>query len=314
MNYQEADAKLLTGRCSTRRKLQNNTYLERSESYLRDKTISVRLHQTDIITFHPDGRIDICNGGYPTITTHDRLNTYLPRPYRVYGEPVETRRNGQGMTVLSDGRGGECLVSPTARISANGMIDGKDVSQYRLQRHEEQNAANRVRNRARYWVRKARGIFVDRSKCNGGRRGFRKAGVWNECYTLRASRWRMRPFDLGEYKCGCRVYHKPATYSGTVESILQEENATVRVAKMTCYGIEKFFLDANAKVMDDKAGYQLLSLPFERWNEMKALKMTCPSTGAVYVNAVPPTMNEVSAALDWMFNTENYLETVTQQS
>ncbi len=88
----------------------------------------------------------------------------------------------------------------------------------------------------------------------------------------------------------------------------------MRVAKMTCYGMEKFFLDSNAKVLDDKAGYQLLSLPFDRWNEMKALKMTCPSTGAVYVNAVPPTMNEVPAALDWMFNTENYLETVTQQA
>ena len=141
MNYQEADAKLLTGRCSTRRKVQNNTYLERSDSYVRDKTISVRLHQTNIITFYPDGRIDVCNGGYPTVTTHDRLNTYLPRPYRVYGEPVESRRSSHGMTVLSDGRGNECLVDAIARISASGVIDGKDVSQYRQQRREELNAA-----------------------------------------------------------------------------------------------------------------------------------------------------------------------------
>src|ERR1700730_12705158 len=100
MNYQEADAKL-TGRCSTNRKLENNTYLERCESYLHDKAIAVRLHRTNIITVYPDGRIVVCNGGYPTITTHDRLNSCLPQGYRVYGEPVETRRSGPGATVLA---------------------------------------------------------------------------------------------------------------------------------------------------------------------------------------------------------------------
>jgi hypothetical protein len=106
MNYHEADAKL-TGRNRQSRKLENNTYLERCSSYLRDKGIAVRLHSTNIITFYPDGRIDVCNGGYPTITTHDRLTTYLPRPYRVYGEPVETRRSGPGTTVLSESKEGE---------------------------------------------------------------------------------------------------------------------------------------------------------------------------------------------------------------
>src|SRR5713101_190411 len=137
MNYQEADAKL-TGRCSQRRKLENNTYLIRCRYTIN--AIAVQLHNTEIIKFFPDGRIEVCNGGFPTSTTHDRLNTYLPRPYRVYGEPVQTQRSGQGMTVLSDGRGNECLVDTTARISASGVIDGKDVSQYRQQRREEQNA------------------------------------------------------------------------------------------------------------------------------------------------------------------------------
>lgn len=298
MNYQEADAKL-TGRCSTSRKLANNTYLERCASYLSDKSISVRLHRTNIVTFYPDGRIDVCNGGYPTVTTHDRLNRYLPRPYRVYGEPVETRRSGPGATVLSDGRGNECLVDNTAHISAEGEISGGDVTEYRKERREERNAANRVRNRARYWARKARGIFVDRSGC--------KVERWR-CDTRR------RRFRADEPSCGCRVYHKPGTYSGTVESILQEENVTVRVAKMTCYGIEKFFLDAKAKVIDENSGYQLLSLPLTRWDTVRALKMVCPSTGAVYINSVPPNVSKVPVALDWMFNTDNYLETVTQQS
>ncbi len=301
MNYQEVNAKL-RGRCKDRRKLENNTYLQRDRYKL--SAISVRLHDTDIITFHSDGRIDLCNGGFPTITTHDRMNTYLPRPYRVFGEPVETRRSGPGATVLSDGNGSECLIDNSASISADGVISGGDVQEYRKERREERNAANRVRNRARYWIRKARGWFIDRSECKAERR-------W-DCEL--ASHWQRNRLAEGTYKCGCRAYIKRATYRGTVESILQEENVTVRVAKMTCYGLEKFFLDARAKVLDDKAGYQLLSLPFDRWNEMKALKMICPSTGAVYVNAVPPPMNEVPAALDWMFDTTNYLETVTQQS
>lgn len=304
MNYQEADAKL-TGRCSTSRKLENNTYLERCSSFLTDKAIAVRLHRTNILTFYPDGRIELSTGGYSSVTTHDCLNSYLPRPYRVYGEPVRNNRTGNdGATVLSDGRGHECLVDSSAGINADGTIEGGDVEAYRQQRNEERNAANRVRSRARYWARKARGIFVDRSQCS-------KQGAWG-C-NLR-SRWQRRDLRIGTYECGCHVYHKPGTYNGTVESILQEENVTVRVAKMTCYGIEKFFLDAKAEVIDENSGYQLLSLPLTRWDTVRALKMVCPSTGAVYINSVPPNLNKVPLALDWMFNTENYLETVTQQS
>src|SRR5216684_2610997 len=84
-------------------------------------------------------------------------------------------------------------------------------------------------------------------------------------------------------------------------------------------GTSKRFISEPSKMVwrckHDQAGYQLLALPLQGdWTEVKALKMTCPSTGAVYVNAVPPNLNEVPAALDWMFNTENYLETVTQQA
>src|SRR6266404_3101911 len=186
MNYQEADAKL-TGRCSTSRKLENNTYLERRSSFLADKTIAVRLHRTNILTFYPDGRIKLCTGGYSSVTTHDRLNTYLPRPYRVYGEPVRNNRTGNdGATVLSDGRGHECLVNSSASINADGTIEGGDVEAYRQRRSEDRNAANRVRGRARYWARKARGIFVDRSQCT-------KQGAWG-C-NLR-SRWQRRELRI----------------------------------------------------------------------------------------------------------------------
>ena len=300
MNYQEARETLLRGRGrnTSRRKLENNTYLERRDI----DTIALRLHDTDIITFIADGRIEVRNGGYPTVTTHDRLNKYLPRPYRVHGEPVETRRSGAGATVLRDDKDQEVLVDNHAEISAGGELSGGDVAEYRQHRNDERNAANRVRNRARYWIRKARGIFTDRSQCTA-------KGRWN-CETRRRFR---TVTGLGTFSCGCRTYAKPATYKGTVESVMQEGNVTVRLAMMTCYGIENFFIDANATVIDVHDDYQLVEIRFgNNWERVRALKMVCPSTKAVYINSVPPTTSTVPAALDWMFNTTDYLGTISQ--
>lgn len=72
MNYQTASEKL-TGRNRDRRKLENNTYLER-----RNEDIVVRLHSTDIITFKPNGDTVLNSGGWRTVTTKERLNGYAP--------------------------------------------------------------------------------------------------------------------------------------------------------------------------------------------------------------------------------------------
>lgn len=123
---------------------------------------------------------------------------------------------------------------------------------------------------------------------------------------------RNRPRNRARYWTRKAREGKP--YRGTVESIMQEENVSVRVAKMTCYGIEKFFLDAKAKVLDEKAGYQLLELPLDNWQNLRALKMACTTTNAVYINSVPPHIQTVPEGLDWMFNTTDYLGTVSQQA
>lgn len=70
--YAQFDSQL-SGRNAQRRKLGNNTYAER-----RGDSIAIRLHATDILTFHPDGRIVAQTGGWKTLTTKDRLNSYLP--------------------------------------------------------------------------------------------------------------------------------------------------------------------------------------------------------------------------------------------
>jgi len=72
MNYKEANA-MLSGRCAQSRKLANNTYLERRHG----GDIAIRLHQTDIITMHPDGSTTLKTGGWRTMTTSARMNENL---------------------------------------------------------------------------------------------------------------------------------------------------------------------------------------------------------------------------------------------
>lgn len=73
MSYTDLDQRL-TGRCRERRKVANNTYAER-----RGDDIALRLHQTDVVTFHPDGSITLNTGGWYTVTTKDRMNNALPK-------------------------------------------------------------------------------------------------------------------------------------------------------------------------------------------------------------------------------------------
>lgn len=78
MNYSYLDTQL-QGRNRNSRKLANNTYAER-----RDSNIAIRLHQTDILTFKPDGEIVTNTGGWFSSTTKARLNEFLPSGYRIY--------------------------------------------------------------------------------------------------------------------------------------------------------------------------------------------------------------------------------------
>lgn len=71
-NYTALDERL-TGRCKLRRKIANNTYAER-----RGEAIAVRLHDTDVVTFHPNGDIQLNTGGWFTVTTKERMNSMLP--------------------------------------------------------------------------------------------------------------------------------------------------------------------------------------------------------------------------------------------
>ncbi len=75
--YKMQDAKL-TGRNQQSRKIDNNTYLQR-----RNDDIVIKLHDTDIITYRPNGDTILNSGGWRTNTTKERINSNLDNDYRL---------------------------------------------------------------------------------------------------------------------------------------------------------------------------------------------------------------------------------------
>lgn len=76
-------AALLTdarGKIRETKKLANNTYARRDGD-----AVAVRLHATDVVTLHDDGRVILDTGGWRTMTTRDRMDRYAPG-VRVYQE------------------------------------------------------------------------------------------------------------------------------------------------------------------------------------------------------------------------------------
>ncbi len=73
LNYETLSEKL-TGRNRDSRKLGNNTYLIRKAN----GDIAVRLHNTDVVTYHPNHDITFDSGGYRTMTTKARINEFAP--------------------------------------------------------------------------------------------------------------------------------------------------------------------------------------------------------------------------------------------
>lgn len=255
MNYIEAAGKL-TGRCKESRKVANNTYLKRRSA----GEIAVRLHATDILTFHDDGRIVVNTGGWDTCTTCDRINSFLPGPWRVGGH--------RGSTLLYSMRPEAwtpaAVVCRSLTIEADGSITGGgDAQELFKEIRQRDNETKRLHNRLRYWVRKAR------------------------------------------TKEPCKL---------TVVQIAEEENSQIRSAKIAAYGLDRYFLEAGAETIQADGEYSLLRINLDQWNSMTVLKMTCPSTGAAYLNPVEPRTETIDEALDLMFGVTDYRKNLVAES
>lgn len=72
MNFNTAIEKLGRGR-GGKKKLANNTYLHETQD-----GIAVRLHNTDVVTIHPDNTYTLNSGGWQTFTTKARINEFSP--------------------------------------------------------------------------------------------------------------------------------------------------------------------------------------------------------------------------------------------
>lgn len=76
-----SDAERVLGK-RERRKLQNNTYLER----LSSESIVVRLHNTHILVYHQSGDITYQTGGWRTITSKARMNEYGAHGVQIWSD------------------------------------------------------------------------------------------------------------------------------------------------------------------------------------------------------------------------------------
>ena len=145
--YQTLDA-LLTGRCKERRKLANNTYAVRGDTFDGEPLIHVRLHETNVLTFYADGTVAYDSGGWRTVTTKDRMNNYGPalifsergRWYaRIHNSgPVYVFEDG--MTVgprggvtgarrrATDTEPGDKIIKARARTLSNALVDAAPFS------------------------------------------------------------------------------------------------------------------------------------------------------------------------------------------
>ena len=93
----------------------------------------------------------------------------------------------------------------------------------------------------------------------------------------------------------------------SVESILKEKNTEIRRVMRNLYGTPRFLLDAGATVISEAPQHKakLLSLRLEGDPEdIRVAQLTCPSTGEVYYERVPPTINDCIEALSWRFRVE----------
>ncbi len=123
-------ANFLRGR--PRRKLDRNTYAilnAPSNDYARysDGSISIRLHDTDVVRVYPDDSLEINYGRWNTVTTRDRINNHLPAGWAVYTE------RGDLMWLIRDLK----IMNPRLRIKLPASNGDKILADGTLVMHDK---------------------------------------------------------------------------------------------------------------------------------------------------------------------------------
>lgn len=112
------------------RKVGNNTYARKTEA----GEVIVRLHNTDILTFFPNGRVIVNTGGYRSNTTKSRINEFLPVDFpRLY--------QARGLWFWAQGDNSPIPFSDNDLLSSRGRVKtraGKTEAQTRAARLTKQ--------------------------------------------------------------------------------------------------------------------------------------------------------------------------------
>ncbi len=104
--YEEARTFLSGGRSKDSRPIANNTRVETRDG----DAIAVLYHSTDVVTYYPDGRVRLLDGGYQSYTTKDRFNRFSPMQVWSEGNGIwaaatgpDSARYENGLTMGPDG-------------------------------------------------------------------------------------------------------------------------------------------------------------------------------------------------------------------
>ena len=94
------------------------------------------------------------------------------------------------------------------------------------------------------------------------------------------------------------TYWQAVVPAQVTDKMLLVENADLRRVILACYGVDRFL--AGGRVLDQRGEYVLVERNLNGFL-MRAVKMVCPSTGAVYVSPIPRECQTVSDALNWKY-------------
>lgn len=292
-----------------------------------------------LLLLYPDGRIAVSKNAAMPYERY-RLNHYFPfnkkwcfwwwRGGLFISRIREGHETNDGAVLLeprytehTDKKGNQKIRSCYIMFDKNGEpvkpLKGRSFKSHKRKVIKEDNARQRPRKRGWYWARRSRNIYRNHSMCVSHTPWIQRDHNDYQKYNCRATRWESQPPQT--YDCGCVTWRKTykRKFGKTVKQILDEPNATVRSAWMQIYGIQKFFEDAGSTLIDHHGQYKLLQMDTGGGSDseirrMIALKMTCPSTGTVYINSVPGNISNVSQALDWMYDIRGYLGNIGQQT
>jgi len=114
MNYQQAFELASKARNANEGKpVANNTRIIK-----RGDCVAIKLHDTDVVTFAPSGAIILNTGGWKTVTTKDRINSFSP--YKVYSDRGTWFAHiGEKRVPFADG----VTIYPTGTVKGAGRAD-----------------------------------------------------------------------------------------------------------------------------------------------------------------------------------------------